>query len=497
MSDAQSLDRALASGIAWTAASRWLAQIVSWGATLYAVRVLTPSDYGLVSMATVSIGFARMVEDFGLDSVLVQDRSVVGVRQSQIAGLMVLLGVGLCSCFALLAQPIAAFFHEPRVAWIIGLMSLLLITDSLQVVPRALLQRDLAFGKLAAVNFVQVAVTQLVLVIAVALGLGFKSLVYNVLAGAVATTALLVWWRPFAIGWPRQFAQIAKPLTQGWRMLVSRMGFYAFTSADQIIIGRTLGKDLLGSYSFATTFSTLAIQEVGSVVSKVVPGIFSTVQQDRPALRRYFLLLTELVSYLTLPMAIGLAVTADLVVQVALGPQWDAVVTPMRILCIYSAFNNSQMLISQLMVWTGQFRAQMWCTLLTAVVVPLCFFAGVKYGLVGIAWVWAIVYPLTNIPALILGTRTVDESLLGWLGALVPAAVCCALMVIGVMICRELQPQSLSPMIRCVSAIGAGAATYLLSMLVLFRGRIWQRLALFRAAVRSGPATGLAVTGTG
>ena len=144
MSDAQSLDRALASGIAWTAASRWLAQIVSWGATLYAVRVLTPSDYGLVSMATVSIGFARMVEDFGLDSVLVQDRSVVGVRQSQIAGLMVLLGVGLCSCFALLAQPIAAFFHEPRVAWIIGLMSLLLITDSLQVVPRALLQRDLA-----------------------------------------------------------------------------------------------------------------------------------------------------------------------------------------------------------------------------------------------------------------------------------------------------------------------------------------------------------------
>ncbi|HJR03044.1 MAG TPA: oligosaccharide flippase family protein, partial [Methylomirabilota bacterium] len=73
------LDRALVSGIAWTALFRWSAQLVSWVATAFAARLLTPGDYGIVSMATIGIGLIRMVEDFGLDSILVQDRSIVGV----------------------------------------------------------------------------------------------------------------------------------------------------------------------------------------------------------------------------------------------------------------------------------------------------------------------------------------------------------------------------------------------------------------------------------
>ena len=54
------------------------------------------------------------------------------------------------------------------------------------------------------------------------------------------------------------------------------------------------------------------------MVSQVVPGVFSATQDRRAELRRYFLILTEFVSYLTLPMAVGLALTADLVVPVAL-----------------------------------------------------------------------------------------------------------------------------------------------------------------------------------
>src|SRR5262249_28107244 len=159
--------------------------------------------------------------------------------------------------------------------------------------------------------------------------------------------------------------------------------------------------------SFAQALSTTAIQEVGAVVSKVVPGIFSATQERRDELRRYFLVLTEFVSYLTLPMSVGLALTADLVVPLALGPNWDAVIAPLRLLCIFTAFQNAQLLISHLMVWTGQFRAQMWCTILSAVVVPAAFLGGVRFGLTGIAAVLAVVYPLTNIPALILGFRTI------------------------------------------------------------------------------------------
>ena len=51
--------------------------------------------------------------------------------------------------------------------------------------------------------------------------------------------------------------------------------------------------------------STLAQEEVGSIVSRVVPGIFSAVQGNVSELRRYFLLLTEFLTVLSFPMSFG------------------------------------------------------------------------------------------------------------------------------------------------------------------------------------------------
>jgi len=102
-----SLDHSLVSGIAWTALLRWFAQIISWIATLYAARLLAPGDYGLVSMAMLAIGLARMVEDFGLDAVLVQDRNIVGEARARLAGFLLAIALALCALYALAAPLIA------------------------------------------------------------------------------------------------------------------------------------------------------------------------------------------------------------------------------------------------------------------------------------------------------------------------------------------------------------------------------------------------------
>ncbi|MEO8225459.1 MAG: lipopolysaccharide biosynthesis protein [Gammaproteobacteria bacterium] len=485
MSETADLDRALVSGIAWTAVMRWSSQLISWVATFYVARILVPGDYGIASMAMVAIGLARMIEDFGLDAVLVQDRSIEGAQQARLAGMLVLLGVFLTLLYLALAYPIAGFFGEPNVAWAIMGLSFLFITDALQIVPRAILQRQLAFGKLALLAFLQVVVTQSALIAAATAGWGFKSLVVNSLAGAVFSAGLLYYWSPYAIHWPRDIAGLAKPLLQGWRMLASSIGYYAYSNADQAIIGRFLGKDALGAYSFATGLSTTAMREVGAVVTKVVPGIFSASQHRRHDLRRYFLVLTELVALVTLPMSIGLALTADLIVPVALGPQWQAVIAPLRILCIYTAFFNAQLLTSHLLTWTGQFRAQMWCTMVTAAVLPLAFLAAVRFDLEAVALVWALVYPLTNIPALIISLRTISLTFGQWFAALWPAVCGCLVMSAAVLAIGQLLPHSSSDLVRLGSMVLAGGMVYALTLLLFFRARVLAILSIVRVA-RSG-----------
>ncbi|HTV57389.1 MAG TPA: hypothetical protein VMJ93_00795, partial [Verrucomicrobiae bacterium] len=54
----QSLDRSMAHAVAWSAAARWAAQILSWVSTIIVARILTPYDYGIVGMASLYLNLA-------------------------------------------------------------------------------------------------------------------------------------------------------------------------------------------------------------------------------------------------------------------------------------------------------------------------------------------------------------------------------------------------------------------------------------------------------
>ena len=232
------------------------------------------------------------------------------------------LGVVPTGSFAALALPVASYFREPAVAAIVAALSLTFVFDAVQVVPRALLQWDLRFRTLAWLHGLQVTIAAIVVAGAATLRLGHWALVLNTLVSGAIITGTLYALRPFQVDWPRQFGQIAGSLAAGWRMLVSCGPWYGYSSLDPALIGRMLGKEALGIFGFAMTFASLPVTEVSSMVSKVVPRVFSSVQDRPPRLRRYFLLLTETASYITLPVSVGLALTAEDFILLALGPKW-------------------------------------------------------------------------------------------------------------------------------------------------------------------------------
>jgi O-antigen/teichoic acid export membrane protein len=257
-----------------------------------------------------------------------------------------------------------------------------------------------------------------------------------------------------------------------------------------------LGKDALGAYSFATTLSTTLSQEIASVVSRVVPGIFSAVQSNQSELRRYFLLLTELVAYLTLPLSLGMALTADLAVRIVLGPQWEAVILPLQILCIYAALYTSQLLIGPVLMWTGRFRANMWCSVVAGVGLPLGFLAGARWGLPGVAWAWSIVFPLVNLPAMVIAFRTLGSGWWAWLGALVPAAFACLGLAAALIGVRWVLPEGTPLVVAAAVAVAAGALGYVATLWLFFRRRVMAMLGFLKALrAQRAPPAGIAPAG--
>jgi len=53
-------------GIFWVGSTQFVAQVISWAITIFVARLLSPSDYGLMGMAMIFIGFAQFLNELGI-----------------------------------------------------------------------------------------------------------------------------------------------------------------------------------------------------------------------------------------------------------------------------------------------------------------------------------------------------------------------------------------------------------------------------------------------
>ena len=62
------------SGLKWSAAGKLLGQIISWISTIVVIRMLEPSDYGLMSLSIIFTSLCYVLSQMGLGSSIVQSK---------------------------------------------------------------------------------------------------------------------------------------------------------------------------------------------------------------------------------------------------------------------------------------------------------------------------------------------------------------------------------------------------------------------------------------
>ena len=165
-------DRAVMNGVLWQGSLRWLAQALSWSATIVIARKLSPEDYGVVGSATVLVGLLMLVTEGGLGRSLVvqRERDDVVIRQAH--GASIALGLALAVVMLLAAYPLSRFYGEPRIAPMIASLSLVLVFSGMNAIPIALMQQRLAYRRLAAVDLAKAVVQGAVVMTGALFGYG-------------------------------------------------------------------------------------------------------------------------------------------------------------------------------------------------------------------------------------------------------------------------------------------------------------------------------------
>src|SRR3712207_5945092 len=130
-------DRSLLVGVAWTAGVKWGAQILAWACTLIIARLLSPADYGLFGMAMVVQGFIGTVYDFGLEDTIVRQRDLTEEQVARLEGLGLFYGIAFALLTVAVAEPVAEFYREPAVEWVLQVLALTTVIEAIQLLPRA------------------------------------------------------------------------------------------------------------------------------------------------------------------------------------------------------------------------------------------------------------------------------------------------------------------------------------------------------------------------
>ena len=468
----ESLDGSLVRGLAWTSGAKWGSQVLSWASTLIVARLLTPQDYGLVGMASIYLGLVTMLSEFGLGTTVMALRDLTEEQVAQLHGFALLFGLGSFALSCLMAWPLGAFFHSAELPPVVVVMSVTFIITSFRIVPSALLRRELRFRDLAVIDTVGALVLAVAMIAFAWFGFRYWTLVIGGLLSAGLSTIQTLWLQRQRMARPRA-ATLQHAMTFSWRILSSRLSWYAYSNADFLVAGRILGKTALGVYDFAWTLANVPIEKITVLIGQVAFPIFAAVQHEPAEMRRYLLRLTEGLALLTFPASFGMALVAPDFVMIFLGPKWSGAIVPLQLLAVFVGFRSVVPLLPQILNVTGDSRFAMYNSLLAAIVMPTSFYLmGVRWGTAGLAIAWMTVYPLLTLILYWRVSQRIALSTQEYLRALWPALsstiVMCAV-VFGVKRATA-EHESRGPVLAL--QVGLGALTYVLMCLTVHRTRL-------------------------
>lgn len=448
-------------------------------------RLLTPEDYGLVTMVTAFTGVLNMFGCFGLFQAAIQRDELSEAESSSLFWLNVTFGA-LLTLTAIVAAPmVSAFYSEPRLLEIMEVMAFTFVITAAGVQHGVLLQRRMSFGALAKID-----IGALVIATAVSIGMAMNGYDYWAIVSMTITlplaTTIGLWlttgWIP---GRPRIATGLLSMLQFGGGTTLIGFLSYITINIDKLLLGRVWGTEATGLYSRSFYLINFPTENINTTIGEIAFAALSRTKGEPERFRRYFLKGYSLVVTLTLPVTVVSTLFADDLIAVVLGPKWVNAVEIFRILAPTMLVIAISSPLGWLLNALGLVKRGVYIGLFAASLMITGILIGLPYGPRGVAIAYSTVMVVKVMPVVIWalhGTGVRVREVAGALAIPLAASVAAAVIAFGV---HVLCAATLSPVLRLALDVGSFGAVYLAALL-LIAGEKALYLDLFRAA-RAAP----------
>jgi len=371
---------------------------VQIGSVVILARLLTPSDFGVVTMVTT---FSLLLRSFGLNGfteLVLQREELTDSLASNLFWINAGVGTILTLAFASSGPLLALFYHNSAVVRVTEGMSLTIGIGCLGYIHLGLLQRAMHFRAAAIIIFASVVLQVIVSIVLAIAGWHYWALVW----GSVTQTAVAAAGAWLVCQWVPSRPGRAPGTGAGLKFAINVYSHFAFgymtRNTDNLLVGWRFGARALGFYKRAYDLFVLPETQLLAPLSAVVVSTLSRVNHDREQFQRYFLRTISVLALVGMGIGADFALVGVDLFRFLLGPGWEeagrifGLFGPgIGVMLLYNTHGWIHLSIGRPERWFRWGLMEFVCTV-------SLFLLTLRWGPSGIAFAWTISYFLLMFP---------------------------------------------------------------------------------------------------
>jgi O-antigen/teichoic acid export membrane protein len=447
-------------------------------------RFLSPTEFGVASMALAVIQILAIPVEIGFHDALVQKQDATDRHFDSAFCAATALGLALCGLCWLAAPLFARYVGSAQAGEVLQWMSLSLPASGIGCAVIARQRRELQFRNLAVRSLAGRLTAAVAGIAAAVAGAGVWSLVLQQVLMVALSTATL-WWlspqRPALRFHGREFMELTR---FGIKSVSSLLLVFSIQRVFMLIVGNRFGAEAAGYLNLAFRAVDMLRDLISSAVSQLALPFFARYQADRPALYGHYMRAVEMTCTAMFPVFATIAVATPEIVDVVFGAKWRPAIPYIVLMSVLTFQFFPRMFSSPLMTSLGRpaFPIPSQILQLSIIVVGM-----LTIGQQSLAWaaaVWGLRLVVTTPFDMVRFARHTGMSAAQQLAG-VPLAAALAFAAAGLaLLVSHTMPAGEPALLRLLAVLLTSLLAYL-ALTLLFNRRVLGQMLLLGKALRA------------
>jgi len=321
-------------GVFWSAIEKYSTFFISLVISAVLARILSPSEYGVVTIASVIIDFFALFVSMGIGPAIIQYKDLTKKDLDTIFTFSLILGLGLGGLFFASSWAIADFYDNKLLVPICQILAVNLLMSSANLAPNSLMMRDLRFKLVATRTLILQIISGAFAIIVAFHGWSVYSLIIPPIFTSICVLFINLHYYPRHIDCHLNIAPLKRIFSFSIYQFMFDSVNYFSRNLDKLVIGRLMSMDALGYYDKSYHLMMMPISKVTQVLTPVLQPVLSTLQDNINEMEKKYGKLVSILGNISFPLAIYLFFTAHDLINIIYGSKWNLAIPTFQILTL-------------------------------------------------------------------------------------------------------------------------------------------------------------------